>query len=131
MTEERLREKLSNYKKALSRLEEALKEEKVNQYVYDSVIKRFEFTYELAWKLMKAFIEYKGGNDVKFPRDIFKEAFATGIVEDGEVWLSMIRDRNLSSHTYNQEGAIEIYNRIKNFYWEHLKSLAKTIEGGI
>ncbi len=80
---------------------------------------------------MKAFIEYKGGNDVKFPRDIFKEAFATGIVEDGEVWLSMIRDRNLSSHTYNQEGAIEIYNRIKNFYWEHLESLAKTIEGGI
>lgn len=129
MTKERVSQKLGNYKKALARLEEALAEKEPDQYVYDAVIKRFEFTYELAWKLLKAFIEYKGGEDVRFPRDIFKEAYAKGLLENGEVWLSMLEDRNLSSHTYSQEKAMEIYNRVKDIYFEEFIRLSKTIEG--
>lgn len=129
MTKERVSQKLGNYKKALARLEEALAEKEPDQYVYDAVIKRFEFTYELAWKLLKAFIEYKGGEDVRFPRDIFKEAYAKGLLENGEVWLSMLQDRNLSSHTYSQERAMEIYNRVKDIYFEEFIQLVRTIEG--
>jgi nucleotidyltransferase substrate binding protein (TIGR01987 family) len=129
MTRERVSQKLGNYKKALARLEEALAEKEPDQYVYDAVIKRFEFTYELAWKLLKAFIEYKGGEDVRFPRDIFKEAYAKGLLENGEVWLSMLQDRNLSSHTYSQERAMEIYNRVKDIYFEEFIQLVRTIEG--
>jgi nucleotidyltransferase substrate binding protein (TIGR01987 family) len=131
MTKERVSQKLGNYKKALARLEEALAEKEPDQYVYDAVIKRFEFTYELAWKLLKAFIEYKGGEDVRFPRDIFKEAYAKGLLENGEVWLSMLQDRNLSSHTYSQERAMEIYNRVKDIYFEEFIQLVRTIEGEI
>jgi len=131
MTRERVSQKLGNYKKALARLEEALAEKEPDQYVYDAVIKRFEFTYELAWKLLKAFIEYKGGEDVRFPRDIFKEAYAKGLLENGEVWLSMLQDRNLSSHTYSQERAMEIYNRVKDIYFEEFIQLVRTIEGEI
>lgn len=122
-------EKLENYKKALARLEEALAEKEPDQFVYDAIIKRFEFTYELAWELLKALIEYKGGEDVRFPRDVFKEAYAKGLLKNGEIWLDMLNDRNLSSHTYNQEKVMEIFMRIKHRYFDEFVRLAETIEG--
>lgn len=131
MTLEKISEKLENYRNALLRLNEALTEKESNQFIVDAVIKRFEFTYELAWKLMKVVIEYKGGEDVKFPRDIFKEAFAKGLLPDGEIWLKMMADRNLMSHTYNQDKAKEIYLHIKNDYWRHLNHLAELVKGEI
>lgn len=127
MTEERLRERLENYNKALKRLEEALAK-KPDPYIYDSVIKRFEFTYEMAWKLMKALIDYQGGESGSFPRGIFKEAYASGLIKDGEVWLGMLEDRNLTSHTYDEVGAKEIYQRVKNLYAAHLALLAQITE---
>lgn len=129
MTMELVIEKLRNYKQALARLEEALAVNEPDQFVHDAAIKRFEFTYELAWKLLKVLMEYKGGEDVRFPRDIFKEAYAKGLLENGEIWLDMLNDRNLSSHTYNQERALEIFGRVKNRYLAELIRLAETIEG--
>jgi nucleotidyltransferase substrate binding protein (TIGR01987 family) len=52
-------------------------------------------------------------------------------LENGEVWLSMLQDRNLSSHTYSQERAMEIYNRVKDIYFEEFIQLVRTIEGEI
>lgn len=127
VTEERLREKLSNYQKAMKRLEESIALQNPNEYIYDAVIKRFEFTYELAWKLMKAYIEYKGGEEVRFARDVFREAYANGLIRDGEVWLQMMKDRNLSSHTYDEEAAREIYERVKQSYWKHFFELSLRI----
>ncbi|MTV48394.1 nucleotidyltransferase [Heliobacillus mobilis] len=128
MNEERVQEKLHNYQKALERLQGALNVENPPEYLYDAVIKRFEFTYEMAWKLMKSFMEYKGGADLRFPRDIFKEAYATGIIEDGEVWISMLKDRNLTSHTYDESSARSIYYRVKAIYFVHLTTLKTTLE---
>jgi len=123
ITRERLQEKISSYQRALQRLDEALAEANPNEYVYDAVIKRFEFTYELAWKLMKGYIEYQGGEEARFARDVFREAFANGLVQNGEVWLQMMKDRNLSSHTYDEEEAREIYERVKRDYREHFIKL--------
>lgn len=128
MTRERIVEKLENYKQALAWLEEALTPKIPDQFVYDASIKRFEFTYELAWKLMKALIEYKGGEDVRFPRDVFREAYAKGLLENGEIWLDMLNDRNLSSHTNNQERAMEIFKRVKDKYFDEFVRLIGTIE---
>lgn len=127
MTAERIREKLANYNRALQRLDEALGVEEPDTFIYDAVIKRFEFTYELAWRLMKAFIEYKGGEDVRFARDVFREAFATGLVTEGEVWLKMMQDRNISSHTYDEAESKQIYERVKN-YRQHFGQLAEDIK---
>ena len=127
MTEVQLREKLGNYQKTLERLDESLEKQNPDQFIYDSVIKRFEFTYELAWKLMKAFIEYKGGEDVRFARDVFREAYANGLVKDGEGWLQMMQGRNLSSHTYNEEAAREIYDRVKQIYRKQFMELSLSI----
>lgn len=126
-TKKKIEERLGNYKKALDRLSEILQIEPDNAYIYDATIQRFEFTYELAWKLMKAVLEYKGLSDVRTPRDTFKEAFQAGMINDGEGWIQMLTDRNITSHTYNEEDALEIYIKIKQQYHKLLQKLFKTI----
>ena len=130
MNRRRVQEKLANYNKALQRLDEALAVENPNSFIYDSVIKRFEFTYELAWRLMKSYIEYQGGADVRFARDVFREAYAKGLIKEGEVWLQMLQDRNISSHTYNEDESKQIYERVKK-YRQHFRQLAHDIEKGL
>lgn len=127
----KVREKLENYQRALARLSEAVNEPNPNEYVYDAVVKRFEFVYELAWRLMKAVIEYKGGSEPKFPRDVFREAFAGRIIRDGEVWLDMMKDRNLTSHTYDDVYAREVYERVKSMYMVHFQTLLEHIKGEV
>ncbi len=127
----KVRDKLENYQRALARLSEAVNEPNPNEYVYDAVVKRFEFVYELAWRLMKAVIEYKGGSEPKFPRDVFREAFAGRIIRDGEVWLDMMKDRNLTSHTYDDVYAREVYERVKSMYMVHFQTLLEHIKGEV
>lgn len=115
---EKLRERKEVFRKSVLRLKEALDEDISNPLIYDGVIQRFEFTYELAWKLMKAYLEYEGIADVNSPRAAFKEAFKAELIFEGDIWIDMIGDRNLAAHTYNEEMAKEIYGRIKEKYFE-------------
>ncbi len=125
---ERLKERMEEYHKAVTRLKEALDEDLSNPLVYDGVIQRFEFCYELAWKLMKAYLEYEGTRGANSPRTSFKEAFAAGLIFDGEVWIEMIDARNLTVHTYNELIAKEIYAKVKAKYYGAFESLAKGME---
>ena len=127
----RLRERTQEFRKAVRRLEEALAEDLSNILVYDGVIQRFEFSYELAWKLIKAYLEYEGIADIKSPRAAFKEAFAAGLIDNGELWLEMIDDRNLTAHTYNEEYAKQIYAKVKEKYFPLLAALADKLAGEI
>jgi nucleotidyltransferase substrate binding protein (TIGR01987 family) len=93
----------------------------------DSAIKRFELTFELAWKSAKA---YAGNEGIvcRSPRDSLAEAFRLGLVADNPLWLKMIEDRNLSVHTYNEKLADDIYGRLKDYlrlFRELNDSLAK------
>ncbi len=80
----------------------------------DSAIKRFELTFELAWKSAKAYLADKG-MVCRSPRDCLAEMFRLGLVADDPCWLLMIDDRNLSVHTYNEKLADDIYGRLKNY----------------
>jgi nucleotidyltransferase substrate binding protein (TIGR01987 family) len=113
---ERVQEKRSEYGKALERLTEALQLEPSQSIVLDGVIQRFEFSYELAWKLIKAYLEYQGFTEVGSPRKAFRQAFQEGLIEDGQAWMDMLQDRNLSSHTYDEKQALSIYKRIKEMH---------------
>jgi len=124
-----LRDKAELYAKALARLEEALDEPQLSSYVYDSAIQRFEFTYELAWKLLKGVMEFKGAAEARFPRDVFREAHAGRLIADGDAWLDMLNDRNMTSHTYSETMAREIYERIKAAHRPHLLALKAVMEG--
>lgn len=110
--EERKQELLN----ATERLKEAL-QEKENDIVIDGTLHRFEFTFELAWKTMKDYLEYSGIIDgIGSPREIIKTAFANGIIEDGEEWIKLMLARNSLSHLYDEEKSREIYIEIKNVY---------------
>jgi len=92
----------------------------------DATIQRFEFTFELAWKFLK---EYFAGKDIvlNYPKEILKEAFTAGIISDENLWIYMLADRNMTSHTYDEKLADEIYKRIKN-YVPAIKELIDTID---
>lgn len=128
MRKDRLTEIYRDYSKAVIRLREALNTDVSNDIVYDAAIHRFEFTYELAWKLMKAYLQFCGRADVNSPRTAFKEAFAAGLVTDGESWINMIEDRNLTVHTYNEKMAIEIFGRIKDKYFSCFYDFSSRME---
>ncbi|MFB9760463.1 nucleotidyltransferase substrate binding protein [Ectobacillus funiculus] len=109
---EKLRYKLENYEKALYRLKEAVQLPLEQSIVLDGIIQRFEFTYEMAWKLMKSFLEYEGITEVNSPRTVFKEAYSVGLINSADDWLSMITDRNMTSHTYDEQMAFLVCERI-------------------
>lgn len=105
---------LSRLEKAHGRLKEAVNIAK-DELERDGVIQRFEFTFEQLWKTIKIILNNKG-IDVKTPRDSLKEAFRLDWLDNEEVFLDMLEDRNKSSHIYEQKTAEEIFDNIKNQY---------------
>lgn len=119
--EERKQELLN----ATERLKEALQEEE-SDIVIDGTLHRFEFTFELAWKTMKDYLEYSGIIDgIGSPREIIKTAFSNGLIEDGENWINMMIARNSLSHLYDEEKSREIYLEIKETYLNLFQKLNK------
>ena len=78
----------------------------------DASIQRFEFTIELFWKLLKRILESRG-LEVPYPKNVLQAAYAGGLIDNEEIWLQMLIDRNQTSHTYNEVLANEIFERIK------------------
>lgn len=119
----RWNEKLNDFGRALLRLSEAIDESKDNPLsstLKDGVIQRFEFCYEMCWKLMKYYLESEGVQEAKSPKSTFREAFKLGIIEDGEEWIDMLNDRNLTSHVYDEEIAVNIYSKILSKYFNQM-----------
>ena len=116
----RWQQRFSNYKKALSQLQDAAKlaeERELTPLEKQGVIQAFEYTHELAWKTLKDFLEYKGSTDAIFgSKDATRQAFSYEIIENGDDWMQMVKSRNLTSHTYNEETVEEIVNLVLNTY---------------
>lgn len=87
------------------------------------LIQAFEFTHELAWNVLKDYLDYQGVAGVVGSRDASREAFKQGLISDGEVWMDMLRARNLSSHTYNQSTALALLENIQQFYFPAFQQL--------
>jgi len=90
-------------------------EEADTELEQDGVVQRFEFTFELLWKTLKLFLEEKG-IICKSPKDCLKEAFRMEWLNEEQVFLDMLEDRNRSSHIYDKEEAEQIFRRIKEKY---------------
>jgi nucleotidyltransferase substrate binding protein (TIGR01987 family) len=112
MTAERLHERVSTYVQAVHQLQKACQQAD-NEYIRDSVIQRFEFCWELAWKMLKLRLQQLSV-DVLNPRDIFKEALNKGLIQDGNAWSQIQKYRNQTSHTYDAILAQEVYEHIKS-----------------
>lgn len=113
------------YQQAVRRLDEVLKEKK-SDIVRDSAIKRFEFTFDLSWKLLKALLEEEKGVICASPKDCFREAYKNGIIGYDEYFLKMTDWRNEIVHSYSQEFADFIYEQLPEAL-EHFQSLEKKI----
>jgi len=128
---EKLKRKLEDAKKAIVTLEEILME-KYSKIVRDATIQRFEYTFEVAWKLLKEYLYHKEGIVCNSPKSCFREAFSVGLLNEEEtvLFIQMTDDRNLTSHTYDEEIAENLYKKIKNYY-ALLKSLIERINNNL
>lgn len=116
----RWKQRFDNFSKALRTLEKAVAlaaERPLSELEQQGLIQGFEFTHELAWNVLKDFLEEKGVAGLIGSRDATRSAFRNGLIEEGEIWMDMIKDRNLSSHTYQLELAGRIAgNVLERFY---------------
>lgn len=122
-------QKVENYKNALTQLEEAVEryQKTPEDSLYrDGLIQRFEFTVELAWKSIKEYLEDQGVVlSIASPRGILKEAFAAGVLDDGDLWNNILTARNLTSHVYDEVTAVGIAQQICTEFLPPLRALMR------
>lgn len=123
----RWKQRFSNFKKAFNQLTEFIEKEELNKFEIQGIIQCFEYTFELAWKTMKDYLEDEGF-DVKSPRGTIQIAFQTQLISDGHTWLDALEKRNLMTHTYDEGKAIEAEGLIRNKYYAAIRELCSKLE---
>ena len=121
----RWKQRFDNLQRAYRRLRWALEihqQDPSDELIHMAVIKAYEFTFELSWKTLKDFLAYNG-IDAKLPREVLKQAFATGLVSDGQLWIDMLEERNLMAHTYDDTRARIAVDQIQERYLGGLQQL--------
>ena len=127
----KLENKHENFSNAVNRLNEAnvaYKKNSDNDIYQDALIKRFEFTFELAWKTLREFMLDQGYSlEILSPKGVISFAWREGIISNEELWLDMLCSRNLSAHDYGRELSADIADKISNRYCKELTALKKYI----
>ncbi len=124
-------ERLAIFKNAIVRLSEVIeisRQRTLNSFEKDSLIKRFEFTYEMAWKLMMSYEKENGITELLGSKDVVRKAFAMSLIDNGEAWLEMIDDRNKTSHLYDEDMAIDMIDDIIYTYYPLFLDLQEKME---
>lgn len=128
MTEDiRWIQRLNNWNRALAQLSRFMERDSLNELEEQGLIQSFEYNHELAWKTQKDFLEDQGYEDLFGSKNVARKAFEVGLVSDGQVWLDMIKSRNLSSHTYNEEITRKIITSITDAYFDSFCELNKKL----
>lgn len=131
MKDIRWHQRLENFHKAFSELNEAVELSRtrtLTKLEKQGLIQVFEYTHELAWNTIKDFFVDQGNTNIAGSKDATREAFKVGLIENGEGWMDMIASRNQTSHTYNQETADLIVNKILSLYFDLFKKLLSDLD---
>jgi nucleotidyltransferase substrate binding protein (TIGR01987 family) len=123
----RWKQRFHNYTKAFQALTEAVElsqHRSLTALEQQGLIQSFEFTHELAWKMLKDYLEYQGISNVVGSRDASRFAFQNALTNDGEVWMHMIAARNQTSHTYNIKIAQAVVDSILSQFYPAFNQLA-------
>lgn len=126
----RWQQRLSNYRKALQQLDEAMQlmsQRPLSKLEKQGVIQGFEYSYELGWNTLKDFLVWQGIEGIVGSRDTIREGFSRGLIDDGQGWMQMLTDRNRTSHTYNEETAEAILLNIRQQHHPLLKALESVL----
>lgn len=125
----RWRQRQQNFNKALSHLEQSLDISEPDIVQRAGIVQFFEMTFELAWKMLKDYLEDQGFVAMNSPRTVLKQAFESGLIADGHSWLQILRDRNLMTHTYDEKTAVTVEALIRETYAPLLQELHQTMTG--
>jgi nucleotidyltransferase substrate binding protein (TIGR01987 family) len=124
----RWKQRFGNFSKAFQTLRRAVElaeQRELSELEEQGLIQGFEFTHELAWNVLKDYLEDQGFSGLIGSKDASRTAFKHGLIQDGEVWMDMIKARNLSSHTYNQEVADEIVEGVRHRFFPAFETFAE------
>lgn len=125
----RWKQRLDNYLRAFETLRRAVdlaRQRNLSELEQQGLIQGFEFTHELAWNVLKDYLEESGISGIIGSKGATREAFKNGLIHDGEAWMEMIKSRNLSSHTYNQDTAEEMASNILLRFYPAFEQMATT-----
>ena len=128
----RWQQRFRHYQEALLQLSNAVelsRQRPLPDIGQQGLIKAFEFTHELAWNVMKDYFEYQGTTSIMGSRDATREAFQRNLISDGEGWMEMIKSRNMTSHTYHQDIADEISEKVIALYSTLLQEFGSRVQG--
>lgn len=126
-------QRFNNFQKALNRLGEAVTIINNNsglqniELLKEGLIQRFEFSHELAWKVMKDYLEYQGYSDIRGSRDTFRRALSVGIINSPR-WIDSIQTRNITSHTYDEEITNSTLETVITEYYPLMRDFEKTMK---
>jgi nucleotidyltransferase substrate binding protein (TIGR01987 family) len=126
------KQRFNNYGNAFRELNEAIDLaalRPLTKLEKQGVIQGFEYTHELAWNLLKDYLEYQGIVGLIGSRDSTREAFKRGLIGDGETWMEMIKSRNLSSHAYDRETTEQIFTAIRSRFFDAFQKLHVEFSG--
>lgn len=118
----RLSERIENFNRAFELMCEAVKEYKsdIKKKLYHlALIQSFEVCFELSWKILKDYLNINGVN-VSLPKQVIKEAFNKEVIENGQIWIDMLKDRNATSHEYNMDKVDKVLEKISTIYFDEL-----------
>lgn len=124
-------QRLDHFSQAFLQLQEAVelaKQRKLSRLEEQGLIQAFEVTHELAWNTLKDFLESRGASGLYGSRDATREAFKKGLIENGEAWMDMIKSRNLTSHTYNEDTAKHVAQAILDVYFAEFRTLQSAMQ---
>ena len=130
MTEDiRWKQRFGNYRKALETLSEAASlavQRPLTKLEQQGLIQGFEFTHELAWNVLKDYLKEQGFVGIIGSKNATRQAFKDALIADGEVWMDMIKARNLPSHTYNTDIAAGIASDVLSRFYPAFVALEQT-----
>jgi nucleotidyltransferase substrate binding protein (TIGR01987 family) len=126
----RWKQRYINFINALNRLKKYAVKDKLTELEEPGFIQTFEFVCELAWNTIKDFYEDQGNGEpqIQGGKDAVRLAFQRGLIRDGKAWFRLLKDRNLTSHTYHEELAKKVAENIRNEYYGLFCELAETLK---
>ncbi|MBI5189880.1 MAG: nucleotidyltransferase substrate binding protein [Nitrospirae bacterium] len=124
-------QRLHNFGKVIALLTEAVElaeQRELSDLEKLGLVQVFKYNYELAWNTLKDFLEAQGETNIFGSRDAFQLAFRRGLIEEGEIWMDMIKSRALTTHTYNEETAEKIASSVRTVYYPEFVKLHAKLE---
>ncbi len=121
-------QRFQNYEKAFLQLSKFIEKGDLSEFEKKGLIKSFEYTYELAWNVMKDYLIYQGISGILGSRDAIKQAFNKGLIKDGQLWINMIQDRIKTVHTYDEEAAEQVEHQIISVYFDLFSDFYQTMK---